>query len=68
MEAVSLLKVMNGYKTLFSPSHKILVLKNAKTQRAGDKNERVATVYSTEIMEKAKASEILRGPSFYNRP
>ncbi|KAI8888679.1 CRAL/TRIO domain-containing protein [Backusella circina FSU 941] len=35
--------------------------------QASDENERVTSVYSTEIMEKAKTSEITRGPCFYNR-
>lgn len=41
------------------------VLKNAKPLDATDKNDKVETAYNTNIMNEAKTSESIRGPSFF---
>ncbi|KAI8087869.1 CRAL-TRIO domain-containing protein [Gilbertella persicaria] len=41
------------------------VLKNAKPLIAQDHNEKVPTAYNTDIMNQAKSSPLLQGPTFY---
>ncbi|RCH98276.1 S14 cytosolic factor [Rhizopus azygosporus] len=43
------------------------VLKNAKPLEARDDNEKVSTAYNTSIMNEAKTSAVVRGPSFYGQ-
>lgn len=40
-------------------------LKNVKPLEAKEFNEKVVTAYNTSIMNEAKTSEIVRGPSFF---
>lgn len=46
-------------------NNNFIVLKNSKPLEPQAHNENVPTAYNTEIMNNAKTSDVIRGPTFY---